>query len=204
MGHLADIETLILPVNGAFSHKSLIEAYGTWVESYRRQGWDGYLFGFLFDHVPGSMEAQIQQMYRDITQVYGRLATRSVRRPRSPKWVPLLPKGVFIADFPVPMWEKQRLRNVVINDGLHVHGLVMANRRCRIDQPLDLHFSKNQETYLIGKIRRIHVEPISSLPHYVTDYGLKALKRGRITQDHILILPKALRELSGPANARQG
>ena len=96
------------------------------------------------------MEARIQQMYRDITRVYGRLATRSVRKPRSPVWAQLLPKGIFLADFPVPKGEKQLLRDVIVNDGLHVHGIVVANRWGRIDQPLDIHFSKNQEAYLLG------------------------------------------------------
>ena len=135
-------------------------------------------------------------MYRDITRVYGRLATRSVRKPRSPKSAPLLPKGVFLADFPVPKRKKLVLRDTIVNDGLHAHGLVVANRWCRIGQPLDIHFSKNKEAYLLGNIRQITIERVSHFPSYVTDYVLKALKRGRITQDHILILPKALQELS--------
>lgn len=180
----------------------LIHAYGAWIQNHLQKGWDGYLFGFTFNHVPGPMEAKIQQMYRDVTKVYGRLATRSVRKTRSPAWARLLPKGLFLPDFPVPKREKQLLRDVIVNDGLHVHGVVLANRWGRIDQPLDIHFSKNQQTYLLGNIRHIEVERISELPSYVTEYAIKALKRGRITSDHILILPRNLSELPDQISCR--
>ena len=141
-------------------------------------------------------------MYRDITRVYGRLATRSVRKPRSPVWAQLLPKGIFLADFPVPKGEKQLLRDVIVNDGLHVHGIVVANRWGRIDQPLDIHFSKNQEAYLLGDIRHIDVQRIYETPRSATEYAIKALKRGRITSDHLLILPRHLSELPDHISCR--
>jgi hypothetical protein len=73
----------------------LIQEYGNWVQQQTDNGWDAYLFSFLFHQLPGSREAKIQQMNRDIERWYGRLATRSVRKPRSPHWAPLLPKGIF-------------------------------------------------------------------------------------------------------------
>ena len=71
-------------------------------------------------------------MEREILRWYGRLATRTVRKPRSPQWAPLLPKGVFVPDFPVYKKSKQDLRDVFINDGLHMHGIGVANRLGRI------------------------------------------------------------------------
>jgi hypothetical protein len=100
-------------------------------------------------------------MEREILRWYGRLATRTVRNPRSPKWAPLLPKGIFVPDLPVAKKSKQDLRDVVINDGLHMHGIVVANRLGRISEPLDIHFERNLEKYLTGTLRNIDIKPIT-------------------------------------------
>ena len=115
-------------------------------------------------------------MEREILRWYGRLATRTVRKPRSPQWAPLLPKGVFVPDLPVFKRSKQNLRDVVINDGLHVHGIVVANRLGRISEPLDVHFEKNLEKYLTGNLRHIDIERITRTAEYVTEYAMKGLE----------------------------
>jgi hypothetical protein len=122
---------------------ALIHHYGQWVQQQIDEGWDAYLFSFMFSRLPGSLGAKTQQMEREILRWYGRLATRTVRNPRSPKWAPLLPKGVFAPDLPVYKKSKQDLRDVVINDGLHMHGIVVANQLGRISEPLDVHFERN-------------------------------------------------------------
>jgi hypothetical protein len=134
-------------------------------------------------------------MEQEILRWYGRLATRAVRKPRSPQWTPLLPKGIFVPDLPVFKRSKQNLRDVVINDGLHVHGIVVANRLGRIAEPLDVHFNRNLEKYLTGNLRHIDVEQITHMAKYVTGYGMKGLKRPTFSPDNILILPKTLGEL---------
>jgi hypothetical protein len=58
-------------------------------------GWDGYWVTFMFRNISGSKERKIEQMHREICRVYQKLATRAVRKPRSEKWVHLLPKGIF-------------------------------------------------------------------------------------------------------------
>jgi hypothetical protein len=161
----------------------------------------------MFSQLPGSFGAKTQQMEREILRWYGRLATRSVRKPRSPQWAPLLPKGIFVPDLPVFKRSKQDLRDVVINDGLHVHGIVVANRLGRISEPLDEHFSKNLEKYLTGNLRHIDVEHITHMAKYVTSYAMKGLKRPMFSPDQILVLPKTLSELPdqkpwlGPPNS---
>src|SRR5216683_2462059 len=50
----------------------LIQEYGNWVQQQIDNGWDAYLFSFLFHQLPGSRQAKIQQMYRDIERWYGR------------------------------------------------------------------------------------------------------------------------------------
>src|SRR5215467_6104261 len=99
-------------------------------------------------------------MNREMERWYGRLATRSVRKPRSPRWAPLLPKGIFVPDLPVFKWAKlakHDLRDVTINDGVHMQGIVAANRFCRIPEPLEVHFKKKMDKYLVGKIQHIDI-----------------------------------------------
>jgi hypothetical protein len=177
---------------------ALIRHYGQWVKQQIDYGWDGYLFTFVFNQLPGSLRAKGQQMEREILRWYGRLATRTVRKPRAPQWAPLLPKGIFVPDLPVYKKSKQDLRDVVINDGLHVHGIVLATRLGRISESLDVHFERNLDTYLTANLRHIDVQRITRTPRYVTEYGLKGLKRPTFSSDHVLLLPKSLDELPGP------
>jgi hypothetical protein len=174
---------------------ALIDHYGAWIQQQIDQDWDGYLFTFMFNQLPGSLRAKSQQMEREICKWYGRLVTRSVRRPRSPQWAPILPKGIFVPDLPVSKKSKQDLLDVVINDGLHVHGIVVANRLGRISEPLDVHFGEKLDQYLTGNLRHIDVQPITHMARYVTSYGMKGLKRPAFSLDNVLILPKTLGEL---------
>src|SRR3954447_2434742 len=77
---------------------ALIQQYEKWVQDHLDNWWDGYLFTFMFNHLSGTDRAVGEQMERDITKWYGRLATRTVRNPRSPGSAGLLPKGVFVRD----------------------------------------------------------------------------------------------------------
>ena len=173
----------------------LIQAYGAWVQEQIDEGWDGYLFTFLFNPLPGSIRVKNQLMEREILRWYGRLATRTVRNPRSLKWAPLLPKGVFVPDLPVYRKSKQDLRDVFINDGLHMHGIGVANRLGRIPESLDVHFAERLDEYLTSNLRHIDVERITHMAKYVTSYAMKGLKRPIFSPDHILVLPRSVKEL---------
>jgi hypothetical protein len=169
---------------------ALIQAHGDWLQQWLNEGWDG-----MFNQLPGSRPAMVQQMHQQLLRWYGRLATRIIRKPRSPVWVPFLPKGIFIPDLPVPKRSKQDIRDVSTNDGLHMHGLVVANRRARIPETLDVYFEDNLKKYLTSKLRHIDVRRITHRPEYVTEYALKSLKRSTSSEDDILVLPRTLSEL---------
>jgi len=173
----------------------IVQAYGGWVQEQLNRGWDGYLVTLMFHWIPGSMETKIEQMNREITRLYGKLATKAVRKPGSPKWAPFLPKGVFFPDVPGLNGSKRRLLELVINDGLHVHGIVLTNQRDRLKEPLDQHFQENKRYYRSKTVHHLHIVPITHKAEYATDYGGKAIKKGRISEEHILVLPKALSEL---------
>jgi hypothetical protein len=182
--------------NFQYQHRlALIQAHGTWLQQWLNEGWDGYLFTFMFNQLPGSRRAIVHQMHQQIERWYGMLATRTVRKPRSEVWAKLLPKGIFIPDLPVPKRSKLGIRDVSINDGLHVHGIMVATRTRKLPEALDAHFEENLGTYLTKKLRHIDVRRITHSAEYVTEYALKGLKRGTFSEDDILVLPRTLSEL---------
>jgi len=134
---------------------------------------------------------------------YGRLATRTVRYPRSPKWSPFLPRAILIPDYPVPKHSKKTLMRVTINDGLHYQGPVLATRvGTRLQDTLDVHFRQHGPTYFTKDLHHIDVKPVTHDPEFVVDYCMKALKN-RCSPDEILIFPRTVSELptKGPVRA---
>jgi hypothetical protein len=181
--------------NFQYHHRlALIDAYGDWLQQWLDEGWDGYLFTFMFHQLPGSRRAMVHQMHQQIERWYGMLATRTVRKPRSPVWAPFLPKGIFVPDLPFSKGLKQGILDVSINDGLHVHGVVVANRWARILDTLDRYFQENLKKFLVGKIRHIDVQRITHRAKYVADYGLKGLKRPTFSEDDVLVLPRVFKQ----------
>jgi hypothetical protein len=182
--------------NFQYQHRLvLIQAHGDWLQQWLNEGWDGYLFTFMFNQLPGSRHAMVRQMHQQILRWYGRLATRTVRKTRSPVWIPFLPKGIFVPDLPVPKRSKQNIGDVSTNDGLHMDGIVVANRWARIPETLDDYFEENLGTYLTSKLRHVDVQRITHRAEYVTEYALKSLKRPTFSEDDILVLPRTLSEL---------
>jgi hypothetical protein len=185
------------PSNFRYHHRlALIDAYGDWLQEWLDQGWDGYLFTFMFNQLPGSRRALVHQMHQHLEKRwYGRLATRTVSDTRSPVWAPFLPKGFFVPDLPVPKRSKLGLRDVSINDGLHMHGIMVANRWVRIPETLDVYFQKKLKKFLVGNLRHVDVELITDRPKYTAAYGMKGLKRPTFSEDDVLVLPRDVSEL---------
>jgi hypothetical protein len=166
-----------------------------WITEYLASDWEVYHAVFMFHHIPGSPQEKMRQMHKDISSVYGTLASRVVRKPTSAKFAHLLPKAVFFPDVPCLKREKQPLRDVKVNDGIHVHGIILVPRKNRLKGPLDEHFHQKKKVYVRGNIARIHLRPITSEELFVVDYAGKAIKRRRFSYDDILILPKTSNEL---------
>jgi hypothetical protein len=92
--------------------------------------------------------------------------------PRSPEWAPLLPKGVFAPDLPVPKRQRasETLRDPPANDGLHLHGVILANRSGRLTDRLDQHFQQKRSTYLVGALRTINLRVIDRDPSKAAEF----------------------------------
>jgi hypothetical protein len=146
-----------------------------WITEYLASDWEAYHAVFMFHHIPGSRQEKLRRMHKDISSVYGTLASRVVRKPKSAKFAHLLPKAVFLPDVPCYKREKQPLRDVKVNDGIHMHGIILVCRKTRLKVPLDQHFREKRKMYTRGNIARIHVDPISTQELFVVDYAGTAM-----------------------------
>jgi hypothetical protein len=180
----------------------LIQGYQNWVKDYIDQGWKRYEISFMFHQLPGSQSSMLGQMRREIERVYSRLATRFHRDPRSRQGFQFLPRMILFPDFPVFKHQKKSIQDVSLNNGLHYGGIALTPPISRFQLTLDAHFAQDQENYVNEKLARIHVVPITRDPGYVTDYVAKSFKRGRVTDDDIIILPKVISELPAKKNIR--
>ena len=190
------VSTQFVPI----AHERFLDAYSAWVRSHMDDGWEAFLLTFMFNQLPGPPNTRIAVMHNEIMRVYATLATRVVRKPNSPRWSRYLPKGIFVPDRPVYKHSKSPLRDVSVNNGLHMHGIMVARRQIgrvtpRMRESLDHHFIRNKHLYLNDRLIRIDIEPITHHPAYVTGYAMKSIKRPNFGFDQVLVLPRSLSEL---------
>jgi hypothetical protein len=167
---------------------SLIEGYSDLIEDYLAMGWDGYMVSVMFHQLAGSRNAIIAQMGQETDRVYRHLCKRMVRKVGSPGWAGYLPIGIFLPDLPVPKskGKKSTIEDVSINDGLHLGGIILANRWGRITKSLDDHFKEHKDNYVRGKIRNIDVQDITE-PRGAVGYEMKSIKRRSFSPDDVLV-----------------
>jgi hypothetical protein len=173
-----------------------MEHLSKWAKEYVDFEWEAYFMTFMFRHIPGSDQERIRQMHKEIGIFYGKLANWVVRKPKSPKWAHLLPRGVFFPDGPCYKRVKKGLSEVTINDGLHFHGLILVPTKSRLKVPFLQHLRDKRRSYGRGYILTTHAEPIWDQERFVADYGGKAVKRGRLSYDDVLVLPRTGAEMS--------
>jgi hypothetical protein len=173
-----------------------MEHVSKWAKVYVDLEWEAYFVTFTFRHIPGSVQEKLRQMHKEICRFYGKLASWVVRSPRSPKCAHLLPRGVFYPDGPCYKREKQALRDVTINDGLHFHGIILVPVKSRLKVPFLQHLRDKRKSYGRGYMLMIHAEPNRDQHRFVADYAGKAVKRGRVSYDDVLVLPRTGAEMS--------
>jgi hypothetical protein len=184
----------------------MIDAFGTWIESYLEKGWKSYLMTFMFNPLSGNPNSIVRQMSAEVERVYSTLLTRVVRNPRSPKKKGTLPVLIGFPDLPVFKHKKGKLDDVRINDGLHYHAMLLLPLKSRLNQELEQHIKDNEDIYLgrtktvkergmlrkrraFPKLQRIHIQATTHTPGAHTSYGLKAMRN--LPYDDLLIMPKS-------------
>ena len=177
------------------SRLNLLNGYQQWVESYIHEGWKPYEITFMYHQLPGSTKSILEQMKQELHRVNSRLVTRFHRDPRSKIGFECIPRMMLFPDLPVYKRAKKSIQDVSINDGLHYGGIALTSPISRCQTSLDDHFTDDQEKYLSKKLERIFVKPITHSHNYVTDYVMKAIKNGRMSEEDIVILPRTISEL---------
>jgi hypothetical protein len=192
--HHEDPLTHLLRKMKACPHGTM-DQVSKWMEEYVDLEWTPYHMVFMFRHIPGSEQEKIRQMHKDIASFYGKLASWVVRDPKSPKCAHLLPRAVFFPDVPYSTRLTQGLSEVKINDGLHFHGIILVPTRSRLKVPFLEHLREKKRIYSRRNVLRYYAEPIWDHHRFVADYGGKAIKRGRLSYDDVLVLPRTGKEL---------
>ena len=169
----------------------LIAAQAHWINNLLQDEWSAYYVSVLFHQLPGTQKSHLEKMKREINRLYNRLATRTVKDPRSPTLKRYLPVGIFVPDLPVGKYKgktKITLADASINDGLHMNGIIVANRWGKISTGLIKHFKDNRDCYTTGTIRSVGVTRIKNDLGHVVDYAFKCVKRRRFSMDDVVLL----------------
>ena len=169
--------------------KQIIAGYSQLIQRHiDRNGSNAFLITFMFKSLAGSRQSVLMRMNEEVQRVYSTFVTRVARNPRSPTHVALLPFLIMVPDRPGLKRKKQRLSDVRINDGLHIHGILCVPWKCRLKVDVPTHFAAKKAVYVKNRLLRIHVEPIySSNVAKVVDYAFKSLKKRNATPDDIQI-----------------
>jgi hypothetical protein len=178
----------------SLSSRDLVRIYGKWIKGYLDTGiWDGFLITMNFKalHRPPD---PIEQMHQEILIFYSKLLGYVVRNPTRPVWADRLPRGLFFPDSFLG-YRKMKRADILLNDGLHMHGIMIVTKKRRLKYPLDVLVQKNEPYYYGDKLQDIDIEPIKDNIVEVTEYSGKSVQRGRFSADDILILPRTLNEL---------
>jgi hypothetical protein len=162
-----------------------------------RDGWNGYLLSFMFHPVPGAAKTKLQIMNEALYRFYATFLTRVVRNPNSIFQLSQRPLLIVAPDYPVREHQKQKLSDVTVNDGLHMHGLLVVPWECRLKTDVVTHVQEHDALYRKAPLRRIDLQPIEERVGFVVDYVFKSVKRGRVSWDDVILLPKSSSEIKG-------
>lgn len=172
------------------------DAYAEWIERLIQQGWQPWLATFMFNQLPDTQAARVQQMLQTVERVYGIRITRVLKHPTAASNRHRRPIWLAAPDLPVFKYLKGSLGDVTINGGLHVHAIVLEP----IDQWQTACFAEfvwaEQRLWrrLCPNLERIDLRAITHDVPRVVGYALKNIEQ-RVSSDSVLILPRTNDEL---------
>jgi hypothetical protein len=165
-------------------------------ERVKYHGWNAYLVTFMFNHIPGPRVAQLKMMQDSVSRFYSKLVTRVVRKPNAIEQLFNRPRMMVAPDYPVFKYEKIGLAAATVNEGLHLHAIVAVPLNSRLKEDVVSHVARKSRLYIKKPLHNIHFQPIENNTYGVTDYVMKAVKRGRCRWEDVFFLPKSPSELS--------
>lgn len=178
------------------TNRQLINGYAQMVEDRERAGWKAYLLTFMFEEIGGSPRRVQEIMHNEVERVYATMLTRIVRHPRSQWHAWKLPLLIACPDWPVPKHDRQHKQRVLPNIGQHFHAVQVMPPVSRMREPLDEHIEDEQARYVRKPLLRIHAARITHNAAYVARYTMKALERGRVGADAVLVLPTSAKDMT--------
>jgi hypothetical protein len=165
--------------------EQLIAAYSKMIQERIDHGFDGYFLSFMFKPLMGSPKTRLIQMNDEVQRVYSTFVTRVVRNPQSEINKASLPFLITVPDRPMHNGKRQRLSDLNINNGLHLHGILFVPWTSRLKVDVQTHFKTKGAVYVKNRLLRIDVRSIYSAD--VVDYAFKSLKNGNATADDIQV-----------------
>jgi hypothetical protein len=155
-----------------------------------------YYVNFMFNSLPGRDRTKFEIMIREVTRFHDILTNHVVRKRKASGWRDLVPVLIGAPDYPVVKKEKANAKRYQVNDVLHFNAILLLpprnkpspnGKRSRMKESLRKHVKLKGDQYLTARLARIHVTPVEPGTS-MTDYMLKAFRRGRISSDDILVL----------------
>jgi hypothetical protein len=179
-------------------------AYGDWIIELTSKGYELYLLSFTFRPLGGGMEARLAQMRRELERAYALLVTRIVRNPNGSK--KLLPIWFCLPDLPVEKRARVPLAVVSINDGLHMHALVLIPPVSRLKRPFDAEVCRLRPLLAKGALFNIDATWWQTDNfQYAADYAFKSMRRSRFAYgDTFFVLPAKSSERRRAADYESG
>jgi hypothetical protein len=180
------------------STNDLITACSQWIQRYiDTYGWNPFLLTFMFKPLKGSQQGILHQMSTEVDRVYSTFVTRVVRKPNSvyQKYLNTRPLLIAFPDRPVGKHKKQRLKDVTINNGRHIHGILAVPWNSRLKTDVVSHFHQFRRLYVKDRLLRLDVRAIESKLPGVVDYAFKSMKGKEFGYDDVVIFPKSEAEL---------
>ena len=175
-----------------------LDAYGTWIQEMVRDGWNAYFTNFMFRQISGSPKRRVAIMRDEVERIYSTLLTQIERDPTSPKRLQYLPRFFGCEDRAVYKKSKATKQGVSPNGGSHINGMFLFPWKSRLRKhPIDL-IGDNKKYYIPegGPLLNIHFTPAHHTPEKIVDYTFKAIKRGWVDEEDMIILPKSLSEIN--------
>lgn len=174
-------------------------AYAGWANRLvTEEGYQPYLVTLMFRPLGGSTTSIDRQIERETERVYATLLTRVVRYPKRASAIGRLPIWFCCLDRPVIKRTRQSLRDVVPNDGRHLHAVALQPPWSRLHEDLVTHFGREYATYVHagGALDHLDVRAITHRLDNVVDYVRKQVGRDRAGEEIAFILPRARSEVS--------
>jgi hypothetical protein len=101
--------------------RQAVENYASWIDALHSEGLSVLSVVFQFNQLPGSQLSKIAQMQREIETVVDMVTRRMDKVLYPNRSSDLISFFKITPDYPVPKKKKKPIREVTINDGLHMN-----------------------------------------------------------------------------------